>query len=122
MATKIEVMNFLKQNFRFEHLSDNLVKFPYTYNDGRTQVVYAWLHDEFLVIASPFAAEEDITPSLAFKLAEEVLFGVQKLAGMYQVIHVVPLADVDEDEIIEGLGYVADAADDLDSLVGGDRF
>ena len=122
MATKIEVMNFLKQNFRFEHVSDNVVRFPYTYDDGRTQVVYARLDDQFMVIASPFAAEEDITPSLAFKLADEVLLGITKLGGLYQVIHVVPLADVDEDEIILGLGLVADEADNLEKLVGRDSF
>lgn len=122
MATKIEVMNFLNQKYNFEHVSENLVKFVFEVNDGRTQLVFAWVSDDLMVISSPFAAEDAITPNLAFKLGEDTLFGIRKTAGMYQVTHVVPMGDIDESEIELGLGLVANAADSLESAVGGDNF
>ena len=45
-----------------------------------------------------------------------------KIAGTYQVTHVVPMGDLDESEIKLGLGAVAFAADSLGSSVGGDNF
>ena len=41
---------------------------------------------------------------------------------MYQVTHVVPMGDVDESEIVLGLGLVANAADSPESSVGGDTY
>jgi hypothetical protein len=122
MATKIEVMNFLNQKYDFDHVSDNMVKFVFNVDGGRTQLVFAWVNDDFMVISSPFASEDAITPNLAFKLAEDSLFGIKKIAGMYQVTHVVPMGDVDESEIAIGLALVANAADGLESSVGGDSF
>ena len=122
MATKIEVMNFLNQAYNFEHVSENMVKFVFDVNDGRTQLVFAWVSDDYMVISSPFAGEDEITPNLAFKLGEDILFGIKKIAGTYQVTHVVPMGDLDESEIQLGLGAVAVAADSLESSVGGDSF
>ncbi len=122
MATKIEVMNFLNQKYNFDQVSENLVKFVFDVESGRTQLVFAYVNDDFMVISSPFASEDAITPNLAFKLAEDSLFGIKKIGGMYQVTHVVPMADVDESEIVLGLALAANAADGLESSVGGDGF
>ncbi len=122
MASKIEVMNFLNQKYHFDQLTDNLVKFVFDLDSGRSQVVFAYVDEDFLVISSPFASEDAITPNLAFKLAEDSLFGVKKIGGMFQVVHVVPTADIDESEIVMGLGLIARAADNLEASVGGDGF
>ena len=59
---------------------------------------------------------------MACRFAEDSLFGSRKVAGMYQVTHVVPMGDVDESEIVLGLGLVANAADSPESSVGGDTY
>jgi hypothetical protein len=122
VATKIEVINFLSQKYDFDWVSDNLVKFVFDVDGGRTQIVFAYVDEDFMVISSPFASEDALTPNLAFKLAEDSLFGIKKIGGMYQVTHVIPMGDVDESEIVLGLGLVANAGDGLESSIGGDGF
>ena len=121
MATKIEVMNFLSQKYAFEHVTEDLIRFVFRTDGDRTQLVFVFINDHFMVISSPFSEENAITPNLAFKLAEDSLFGIRKMIGMYQVVHVVPLADVDESEIVSGLALIANTADSLESSIGGDR-
>lgn len=123
MASQSEVQNYIKNNINSELIDDGLLKIIYDLGEGRSQLVYAFISDVSLNISSPFAKAEDVTPKQALKAVDGISFGIGMLEDWYVVRHVVPIADLDESEIITGLEVVAQIADDLeDSLVGGDAF
>jgi hypothetical protein len=121
MATQKEVKSYIEKNLNADALEDDIFKIVYDLGNERSQVVFVQVASESLNIASPFAKSEDVTPKQAFKAIENYAFGIGTLGDWYVVRHVVPLADLDESEIIHGFEIVAMIADELeDSLVGGD--
>jgi ABC-type taurine transport system ATPase subunit len=121
MATKDETLQYISDNYPIESLSEDALKIVFELEGGRTQVVYAIVLESLLLVDSPFAALDDINANIAFKLAEESFFGIRRSEDFYFVRHVIPLADVDASEIDLGLGLVAQTADTLESVVGGDN-
>jgi hypothetical protein len=122
MATKLETLKYINDNYNSEPIGDNALKFVFEINGGRTQLVFAAVFDDVLLIDSPFATVDDVNANIAFKLAEESILGIRRVGDHYSVRHVVPLADVDGSEIDLGLQLAAEAADQLESEVGGDKF
>ena len=121
MATQKEVKSYIEKNLNSASLGDDMFKIVYDLGNDRSQVVFVQVASKSLYIASPFASSEDVTPKQALKAIEEYSFGIGTFADWYVVRHVVPLADLDESEIIHGLEVVAMIADEVeDSLVGGD--
>lgn len=55
MATKAEVQSYLDDNYHFEDIGDELYKFVFEVDKGRTQLVFAKVFDAAMVLDSPFA-------------------------------------------------------------------
>ncbi|SCX03382.1 hypothetical protein [Candidatus Aquiluna sp. UB-MaderosW2red] len=122
MATRMEVLNFVSRHYKFEQKSETLYEFEFDIEGGRRHRLWVSITDELIMIAGPFARESDLTPGIALKLAEGTILGLSTLAGFYALIHVVPIADVDESEIAFGLRLAANAADEIERSIGGDQF
>jgi hypothetical protein len=121
MATAAEALNFIRSNYKTEQVSDRLLKMVFSFEDGRSQLVFVYVGDGMLVVSSPFA-DSSTSPAVALKIAEDTLFGIKVVANLYQVIHVVPTNDLDQSEVEFAIGSVAGAADVLEEQIGGDRF
>ena len=122
MATKVETLSYLTQNYRAEETGDEVLKFVFEIDESRTQLLFAAVINDLLIMDSPFASTEDINANIAFKLAEESVLGVKRVGDVYTIRHVIPIADIDESEIDLGLHLTAQTADQLESEVGGDSF
>lgn len=121
MATQAEVKSYLTKNMSAELIDGDMYKILFDLGDDRTQLVFAAVRESVMSVSSPFAKTEDVTPKQAIKAIEDFAFGIGTHGDWYVVRHVVPLADLDESEIILGLEVVAGVADELEEeLVGGD--
>jgi hypothetical protein len=121
MATQAEVKSYITKNMSAELIDGDLYKVVYDLGNDRSQLVYAAVMEKVMSVSSPFAKTEDVTPKQAIKAVEDYTFGIGTLGDWYVVRHVVPLADLDESEIIVGLEIVAGVADELEEeLIGGD--
>ena len=117
MATKLEVINFLKQNYHHEDLGDGALKLVLESTDSdRSQLVYAFVYDIVLSLASPFAKIGQISDSQALTKGE--FLGVAKLGDFYFLRHLVPLENVDENEIVDTIQYLASTADNSEESLG----
>jgi hypothetical protein len=121
MATQAEVKSYITKNMSAELIDGDMYRIVFDLGEDRTQLVYAAVRETIMSVSSPFAMTEDVTPKQAIKAVEDFTFGIGTLGDWYVVRHVVPLADLDESEIIVGLEIVAGVADELEEeLVGGD--
>lgn len=120
MATRAEVINHLRSFSDIEDQGDGKFRTEWDIGNGRTQLVFLFVSDDFVVMTSPFAGEDDVTSAKALGLAS--VFGICKVADLYAFRHVVLIEDLDESELTHGIGYLAHAADGAESQVGGDRF
>lgn len=122
MATRAEALSFLQSNYNLNQINNDLYKIEIEYETGRSQLVFVTVNDDFMMFKSPFAKGDDITAKQALEGAGAGGFGVQLVADLYCLAHLVFNADLDASEITYGLGVLASAADDLENeLVGGDR-
>ena len=122
MATQAEAINFLKSNFKLEQVSEDFFKILIEFNGNRSQLLYCGVYEFAMVISSPFATEDDLSPKQALNAVAESLFGVKLIGGHYQLSALLFMEDLDASEINKGLFTLAKEADDLEkSLVGGDR-
>ena len=118
MATKSETIAFLKKHYIHEDLEDHFLKIVLESADSdRSQIVWAWVYDDFLSFASPFARIGHISDSQALD-SNESLLGIGKLSEFYVVRHLLELENVDENEIVEGLRYIATVADAQEARLG----
>lgn len=122
MASKAEILNWIKEHAPLEELDNEVYKALVEWNDGRSQLVFVSFGDEVLEVSSPFAREDEITAQQAIQ-ANMSFFGVDALAGMYCLKHVLPIMNVDENELIFALDLLAEAADEFEKKLGlGDKF
>jgi hypothetical protein len=123
MASKAEVRNFIKENFKYEDTDDiDSLKVLVDLEGGRSQLTFIFLGDKGMVVNSVFATKDDITPGQALTLGEDNLLGIKVLNDLYTVVHYVPIADVDASEINTGILFCSIQADNMEKEVGGDRF
>lgn len=120
MATRAEVISHLRSFNDIEDTGDGTFRVEWGLDGGRSQLVFIWVGDEFVVLTSPFAQEDDITSTKALGLA--TVFGIAKIGDLYAFRHVVLIEDLDESELVNGLAYIAHSADTAEAEVGGDRF
>lgn len=121
MATFLEVISHIKSNYITQEISGGLT-LEFTVNENRSQVIFVIGQPDspLISISSPFAKEA--SAEFALQAAEASIFGIKKVADMFAIHHVVPLADIDASEIEFGLKLVASQADLLEGKFGGDRF
>lgn len=117
MASKQEVLKFLQENYKHNDLGDDSLEIVMEAEDSdRSQLVYAFVYDDILSIASPFARTDEISDAQAFSKLS--LFGKDKLSDFFVLRHVVLLENVDDNEIVEAMRYLASSADDFEAQLG----
>jgi len=123
MATKAEVRNYIKSNFRYEDTDDiDFMKLLVELDDDRSQLTFVSILDKALMISSMFATKDDITPAQAMNLGQSQILGIKQMDNFYAVVNYVPTADIDASEINTGILFCAIQADNMEQEVGGDRF
>jgi hypothetical protein len=118
MATRGDAMKYLRGINGMKEGDDGLFTYVVSYDDGRSQLVFLKVVDDFIVLSSAFANKDDISAHKALDLA--MIFGVTDMVSHYGLRHVIFLEDLDESEIINGVTWLAARADILESKVGGD--
>jgi len=120
MATRGDAMKYLRSMQGMEEKDDGLFTYTISYPDeGRSQLVFVRVRDEFILVSSAFAHKDDITAHKALDLAGT--FGVTDMGTHFGLRHVIFLEDLDESEIINGIRWLGASADILENEVGGDR-
>lgn len=122
MATQQEVRNFIKSKYRCEEINGGTLKFIFDLDAGRSQLVFADINDSNIQYLSPFATVNDVTAKQALEANSNYSVGMQLVGEQYMIKHLAFLADLDESEIENAFGVVANVADELEQkLVGGDQ-
>jgi hypothetical protein len=122
MASQIEVINYIKSNYRCEEIGGGTLKFIFELDGGRSQLVFADITETTIQYLSPFATISDVTPKQALEANADYSLGMGLLGEQYMIKHLAFLADLDESEISGGFRVVANIADALENkLVGGDK-
>jgi len=119
MATRADAMKYLRGINGMNEGDDGL--FTYVMNwedDGRSQLVFLKVIDDFIVLTSAFAEKDAISAHKALDMA--MIFGVTDMGSHYGLRHVLFLEDLDESEVVSGISWLAARADILESQIGGD--
>ena len=114
MATKQQAIDFLNSKYTTQDLVDDTFKLEFNINSGRTQVVLIEINDNWLIMGSAFATAEDLTPKQALEAAGEWICGIQMTGDTYIVRNVLPIEDLDESELQNGMHLVLEVADNLE--------
>lgn len=123
MATEKEIKKFIESKYNFDVLENGVYKLVMDGDDGRSQLVFVEVTDTWLNVFSPFANMDDVTPKQALTANSDYILGMQTLGDTYCVKYVVLIADLDENELVDGIEFTASIADRLEAdLVGGDKF
>lgn len=117
MASKDEVINWIKANAPTEAIDGDTFKVLMEWNDGRSQILFVLPRDQVLEVFSPFAQENEVSAQQAIQ-ANTSVFGVDFFAGMYGLKHVLPIENVDENELVFGIKLLAEAADEFEKKLG----
>lgn len=121
MATREELINFVKANFNCE-VDGGIISLNYSFKDGRTQFVHAEVSEEWIRVLSPFATADSITAMRALQLNESI-FGLDLINDYYFLVNVLFLQDIDASEVSAGLESVAYWADKLENKINfGDNY
>lgn len=118
MAARGDAMKHLRGISGMKEGDDGLFTYVVSFDDGRSQLVFLKVLDDFIVLSSAFAKKDDITAHKAIDLAQ--IFGVTDMGKTYGLRHVIFLEDLDESEITSGISWLAARADILETQVGGD--
>jgi len=118
MATRAEAMKYLRNINGMQEGDDGLFQYVVSWDDGRSQLVFLKVLDDFIILTSGFAEKDAISAHKALELA--VIFGVTDTGNFYALRHVLFLEDLDESEIANSVNLLAARADTLESQVGGD--
>lgn len=118
MATRGEAMKYLRGINGMKEGDDGAFTYVLGFDDGRSQLVFLKVVDDFIVLTSPFAEKDDISAMKAIDLAR--VFGVVDIGTLYCLRHVLFIEDLDESEVVNGIRWLGGQADILESEVGGD--
>lgn len=123
MASQSEVLSFIKNNYPSENVNENMVKVVISWNDGRSQLVFAHVLPDAtaMEVASPFGTMDAMSAEQAIN-ANDSMFGVGVVGDWYALKHVVPIADIDQSEMDVAFKLLAETADELEKKLGfGDK-
>ncbi len=117
MATRAEALNFIKSNFKVEDLGDDFLKMVWTFENGRSQLVFAEVRDSLVLVLSPIAEVGRVTADKILDISESV-WGIIKRGDLYFLTHVILLENADANEISGPLEILAVHADELEEALG----
>jgi hypothetical protein len=129
MATWTYVKDFIQANFKARDVEEDRLRLDFGFDDGRSQMVLV-SHivsnggAEWVEVESPVAkvAEVDLGAALEF-VSSQVCGSLSRAGEFLTVRHTLPLANVDQNEIIDPIRSIALAGDVLEQrLTGVDRF
>jgi hypothetical protein len=121
MASKAEVIAFLKSNYKLEEMSPGLFSMLFEQENGRTQMLFAGVFDSFIRVDSPFGALGSV--DIPSALDDSSILGLGAVGDYITVRHLILTADLDANEIFDGFGLVAEVADNLEAKYSqGDAF
>jgi hypothetical protein len=121
MATRAEVLSHITGKYKTESLGVlesgmAMIKMVWKFENGRSHLVWIGASDVHLVVMSPFARAEEITADKA--LTQPTDFGVALAFGSYCLTDVVPLENVDANEIEIALELMPVLADEIEEKFG----
>ncbi len=117
MATRAEALSFIKSNFQVEDLGDDFLKMVWTFENGRSQLVFAEVRDSLVLVLSPIAEVGRVTAEKILDVSESV-WGIIKRGDLYFLTHVILLENADPNEISGPLEILAVHADELEEALG----
>jgi hypothetical protein len=117
MATQQEAIQFILENFPSEKIGDTLIKIIMSWDDGRSQLVFAEVKEDVMAVSSPFAESSAISAQQAIN-ANGTIFGVGMAGDWFALKHVVPLTDVDASEMGVAFSTLAEHADEIEKKLG----
>ena len=121
MATRAEVLSHITGKYITEHLGVldsgmEMIMMGWNFEDGRSHRVWIGVNNSHLLVMSPFARQEQITAEKA--LTQTTDFGVSLAFGSYCLTDVVPLENVDANEIEVALEIMPALADEMEKKFG----
>jgi hypothetical protein len=123
MATKAEIIEFLKQNFKTLEVTPAGARIRFTFDDGRMQNMILQIDDDHMLIGSFFASKSEHSAEEVLAAAEGNNYGVLPLNDYYILSNLLWTANVDANEIQDTLNDLAGAADVIEEKLNGkDRF
>ena len=121
MATKDEALQYLRSKFPGTESKPEFFSIELDLDEGRSHKVFVGMVDAFVIMKAPFAVVQNVNAMRALEASN--IFGVSLVGDAFCLTHLLPLADLDESEILVGIGLLCNVADKLEaSLMGGDRF
>jgi hypothetical protein len=122
MASQTELINFIKNKYKWSDTEFGALKFEFKITDDRSQLVFAWINETSIQVSSPFATTDKVTPLVALQAVSEKALGMQLMGDLYVACYYAPIADIDASEIEYALELTAFVADELEKqLVGTDN-
>lgn len=122
MASQLEIVNYLKDNFNVQSLDGNVVTLLQSWNDGRSQLVFVTIGEAAVVIGSPVAKVEDVNlDKLVEVVSETTPYGVRIIGDYVVVSNAGITATTDAAELDVPISIIAEIADELEkAITGGD--
>ncbi len=122
MAAKVELEDLIEARFPEVDRSLGQDYFGVTWGtpSGRTQHVMVLVHEEAVFLWSPFAGIDGISLTRALALARPTLFGVSTYRHTYALKHFVLSWDLVGDNLLDHIGFIANAADAIETKIPGD--
>lgn len=128
MARWQDVRTFIHAQYSATDVSDDLIKLVFKVDDERSQLVFIGREllmggsEEWVMVASPFAPRAGTDLSKALDLVSRMVCGGMSSIGEYLVLkHSLPLANMDNNELLRPLQLVVTSADQLEKdLLGTD--
>ena len=123
MATWTQVKQFLFQNYTVQDDSGDMLTLVISLSNGRSQLVTVMMGESVIIIKSPVARIDEVTPERMLAASEGCLLGVTRFAGMYMVTAIAPVQDMNDEELNTPLLFAALTADGMEQSLGiGDKY
>lgn len=123
MATQEEALSYVRRKFVTRELSESAVTLTMELKDERSQLMIIRVDENWIHFESGFAKIGTVDPLEAAQLANEYILGIQATDEVFLVRHVIPLENLDESEVNDGIMLVSSIGDELEKkLTGEDLF
>lgn len=129
MANWSQLVAHVKANYNVAEQNDGMLRLHFTYDNGRTQVVFVW-HvqarngEDWIHIESPIGELGEIDLRALLELVEKkVVGGAAACEGFVVLREAVPLADMSVEEFESPFRFITATADEFEhQLAGVDRY
>lgn len=120
MATKSEVVEYIKANFAYSEHTNDFLKVVFNVSEGRSQLVYVTVNDFDIQFKSIFGTTKNLSPLQALEANADYSLGIQLDGELYMVKHVALIHNLQWDQVRDGFHLVAEIADLLERSLSSD--